>query len=370
MPQRSAAQPAIAGQITGQSPLRVWSLPSAERLRRQLRRAGATAPVESAQRVVLLRADWVYDEPLVRGLVRQEFPCSLWTDGVCVAVVTTPSQSGEAAALLAAGQAPAALPHLAPEQIANAFSATLLKRESPLLLPLTADRLEALEHRVFSASYKGVSDFVTLYLWPRPAQLVTGVCAQLGITPNMVTSASFVLVLLAMWSFWHGHYGWGLVAAWAMTFLDTVDGKLARVTLSSSRFGDVFDHSIDLVHPPFWWWAWVVGLPAGLALPPHSVALTVIITGYILQRLEEGAFQLWFKINPHVWQRFDSRMRLITARRNPNLAILTLAALAGRPDLGIDMVAVWVAICFVIHGVRIVQAAIARRSGTLKSWLS
>src|SRR5262249_23098452 len=158
---------------------------------------------------------------------------------------------------------------------------------------------------------------------------------------NMVTSASLVLVLMAMWAFWHGHYGWGLVAAWGMTFLDTVDGKLARVTLNSSKFGDIFDHSIDLLHPPFWWWAWVVGLPAGLALPQDSVALKVIVAGYILQRLEEGGFELWFKLNMHIWQRFDSRLRLITARRNPNLAILTIATLAGRPDVGINVVAVW-----------------------------
>ena len=52
----------------------------------------------------------------------------------------------------------------------------------------------------------------------------------------------------------------GLVCAWAMTFLDTVDGKLARVTLTSSRIGDVMDHGLDLVHPPFWWWAWGIGL--------------------------------------------------------------------------------------------------------------
>ena len=41
-----------------------------------------------------------------------------------------------------------------------------------------------------------------------------------------------------------------------MTFLDTVDGKLARVTLTSSPFGNVLDHSLDLIHPPFWYWAW------------------------------------------------------------------------------------------------------------------
>ena len=138
-----------------------------------------------------------------------------------------------------------------------------------------------------------------------------------------------------MWCFWHGHFGWGLLAAWLMTFLDTVDGKLARVTLQSSPWGNVFDHSIDLIHPPFWWWAWVVGLSAvGLPLADPSLVLWVIIGGYVLQRVEEGIFGLCFKMDMHVWQRFDSLLRLVTARRNPNLAILTVAVLLGRPDTG------------------------------------
>jgi phosphatidylglycerophosphate synthase len=174
-----------------------------------------------------------------------------------------------------------------------------------------------------------------------------------------------------MWLFWKGSYGWGLVAAWVMTFLDTVDGKLARVTLQSSRFGDIFDHGIDLIHPPFWWWAWIVGLPAaGWPIEHASAVLTAIVLGYVLQRVEEGAFIAWFRMDMHTWQRFDSRFRLITARRNPNLVILTVSAVAGRPDLGIVVVAAWTLISLLIHAVRFAQATLTRRHGPLRSWLA
>jgi hypothetical protein len=114
-----------------------------------------------------------------------------------------------------------------------------------------------------------------------------------------------------------------------------------------------------------------VGLAAsGLALPPDSIALQVIIWGYILQRIEEGSFGAIFGVPMHMWRRFDSFFRLITARRNPNLAILTIAAVLGRPDIGINVVAVWVAICLAIHALQIVQATVARRRGPLKSWLA
>ncbi|MEO6185356.1 MAG: CDP-alcohol phosphatidyltransferase family protein [Steroidobacteraceae bacterium] len=372
MPHATAAQPAIASRITGESHLRIWSLPAAERLRRLCKRAGAASTVESAELVLLLRADWVYDDPLVRGLAKQGQPCSLWADnGSCVAMLVPPARSDEAAALLQNSQAPADLPRLTAAQVAGHYNDALRKREPPYLLPLTGETLGTIEARVFAGSYKGVTDFVTLYLWPRPARAFTRMCANLGITPNLVTTVSLVLVLLAMWGFWQGQYAWGLLAAWGMTFLDTVDGKLARVTLQSSPFGDIYDHSIDLLHPPFWWWAWVVGLASvGLPLAPDTIALKVIIAGYILQRLEEGLFIKFFKMDMHVWQRFDSLLRLITARRNSNLAILTVAVVLGRPDVGINIVAAWVVVCLVIHAVRLLQAALARRGGPLRSWLA
>jgi phosphatidylglycerophosphate synthase len=191
------------------------------------------------------------------------------------------------------------------------------------------------------------------------------------VTPNQVTFASFLLVLAAMALFWTGHFGWGLAAAWGMTFLDTVDGKLARVTLTASKWGNVFDHGIDLIHPPFWWWAWVVGVQATAVHPLAQPELVLwgVVGGYVAQRLLEGLFLGAFKVEMHAWRPFDSFFRLITARRNPNLILLTAASLAGRPDLGMLLVAVWTAISFVVHLAQCVQAALAPR-GSIVSWLS
>lgn len=367
----AAAASAVAGVVVGRSDLRIWGLPSELRLRRQLDAAGVAQPSADASRAVLLRADWVYDGAIVRGLVHSARDVALMSAEQCVALVVPAARVSEGAALLEAGHAPQDLAVSTASAIADSYNDTLRKREPPYLLALTRAALPAIEARVFGGAYKGVTDLVTAYVWPRPARAVTRLCANAGITPNMVTSASLLLVMAAMWAFWKGEYALGLLAAWPMTFLDTVDGKLARVTLQSSPFGNVFDHSIDLIHPPFWWWAWVVGLTAaGLPLEYASLVLSVIIGGYVLQRLEEGLFIAFFKMDMHVWRRFDSRLRLITARRNPNLLILTAATLLGRPDLGITAVAVWVAICLALHGVRLLQAAVARRHGPLRSWLA
>jgi phosphatidylglycerophosphate synthase len=155
-----------------------------------------------------------------------------------------------------------------------------------------------------------------------------------------------------------------------MTFLDTVDGKLARVTLTSSKWGNIFDHGIDLIHPPFWWWAWYVGVQQGPhPLPGGDWMLGVVLVGYVAQRVVEGVFMRRFGMHIHSWRPFDGWFREITARRNPNLILLTGTALLGRPDVGFAAMALWTALSFVVHLVQFGQALAAPKGGVV-SWLS
>ena len=364
------------GVVLGEGDVRIWGMTAAERLRKTFLRAGLQpSSLNEASAwtgdVVLALADWVYDENLIKGLAGRTQAVLVGPGGRPVAAIVSAARAPAAAAALQAGDWEGALGDLArlePGELA--YNSQLRKREPPVLEPLRADNVRAVEARLFKGAYKGVTDFVTKYVWPVPARIVTRWCAQAKITPNQVTFASLLLVLATFWLFWRGQFGLGLVTAWGMTFLDTVDGKLARVTLTSSKLGNVFDHGIDLVHPPFWWWAWLVGVQQ----TAHPVAwpdavLWVVVGGYVLQRAEEGVFLRLFKMQMHVWRPFDSFFRTITARRNPNLVLLTLSALAGRPDLGLLAVAVWTALCLLVHLVQILQG-LATPRGKMASWLA
>ena len=155
-----------------------------------------------------------------------------------------------------------------------------------------------------------------------------------------------------------------------MTFLDTVDGKLARVTLTSSKIGNVLDHGIDLIHPPFWYWAWWRGVAAIAPSAGLDAAMWIVVVGYVVGRLLEGVFLALFKFEIHAWRPADSLFRQVTARRNPNLILLTASVLAGRPDAGLLAVAVWTILSTIFHVVRIAQGVAARAAGHPPvSWL-
>ena len=359
----------------GESQVRVWGMTSQQRLARTYGRLGLAAvdlaalPADAGE-VMIVHAGWIYDEAVVRALAARPGVVLADEAGRPVAAHVPAAKAAKAAADLLAGKAPAGLEPVTAVDLAGAYNHALRKREAPILELLTAQNVRQVEARLFKGSYKGVTDLVTKYVWPTPARIVTRWCALAGITPNQVTMAGLLLVFAAMYLFWTGHFGWGLVCAWIMTFLDTVDGKLARVTLNSSAFGNVFDHGIDLVHPPFWWWAWIVGVQAGPhPMPDVGLVMWIVLGGYWAQRGLEGIFMRMFNMHVHAWRPFDSFFRLITARRNPNLLLLTGACLFGRPDIGMLLVAGWTAISLIVHAVQILQAAMKPR-GTMVSWLA
>jgi phosphatidylglycerophosphate synthase len=262
---------------------------------------------------------------------------------------------------------------LIPAETAELSYAELRKRERPFVMELDPDDPEPVERAAYDAAYKGVTDVLTLYLWRRPAFYLTRWAARAHIAPNFVTMIGAILCVLAFYLFWRGEYWWGVLSGFVFMVLDTVDGKLARVTGASSKWGEVFDHGIDLTHPPFWYWAWLHGLAVyGRPLEPvfATMVLWAIIGGYVAQRIIEGLFIKQLGMEIHVWRPVDSRFRLITARRNPNMVILVAALLFRRPDLGLELVAWWTLISLIFHAVRLAQARErAARGEKLVSWL-
>jgi phosphatidylglycerophosphate synthase len=349
----------------------VWGLTPKARLERALRRVGSGSGTDSGN--LIFRADMILDEALVRALLQQPDKALLDARGRPIAVhCAKPETRAQAKAAVESGLSadlPSSIIALDAAGLASNYNKALRRKGAPYIFALGEIPTREIERRMYLESYKGVTDVVTKHVWPVPALYVTRFCARTGISPNMVTLLSFICVLLATWLFWVGEFGAGLIAAWAMCFLDTVDGKLARVTLTSSKWGNVFDHGTDLVHPPFWYWAWYVGLGGAMAVAPWT--FWVIIAGYILGRGQEGLFIWQFGIEMHIWRPLDSAFRQITARRNPNLIILSVAVIFGAPAIGFELVAWWTILSFVFHCLRIGQAFLARARGVhLQSWLT
>ncbi len=363
------SQPRV--RLLGDNRTRIWGLSPAERVARIAGKAGLEMAAGAAGPELLVNSDYAFD-PLWLGFIKDRPGSVLTIDGV-PAIAHVLQEQEAAAEAMAAGEIPSGLKIVDAEDHRNFYNKALRKLEWPFLVRLTPESVPAIERRSYYGAYKGVTDLLTKYLWPEWALFLTRLAARVGLTPNMVTAIGALFNLLAMWAFWNGSYWIGMALALVFMVLDTVDGKLARCTITSTGWGEVFDHGIDIVHPPFWWWAWGVGLSAvGLPLAREQFLLVMvaIVAGYVVQRLIEGIFIKRFGMDIHVWGRIDSRFRLITARRNPNMVILFVSVLLGRPDIGLVAVAWWTALSCIFHAVRLVQAVAAERRGeAIKSWM-
>jgi phosphatidylglycerophosphate synthase len=340
--------------IVGECEKRIFGLSPAERLQRQLKSRKDVDLVAHASAVMDDAAlDWLIEH---RGTIVGS------QSGRALAVAVEPGQPIAATALDGEITVPSG------EQ----FVRKLRRRVELGAHSLADEPTGAVEKLLYAHAYKGVTDLVTKYAWPWPAFHITRAAARLGITPNMVTSVGLVLVFVAAWFFYRGELAAGLAAAWLMTFLDTVDGKLARVTSTSSWFGNILDHGTDIIHPPVWWYCLAHGLTV---LDPAASAIVwpafwIILGTYVLGRVVEEWFKRHFGFNQYIWRPFDSRFRLIVSRRNIILLIMTIGLVGGVAVEAFILCAGWSVVSTLLQSVRLGQAYAESRRGPITSWLT
>ncbi len=362
-------------------PVKLWGISARERLSRQLQAIDGAelikpgSKIPSAGRVLLLSGHFLFEIRTLAALLQRQNTVLVDAGDGQPAAVIADSDLALSCQDYITGRTetpPDGLSCMAPDDLA-AFDQTLLSAKKPLLDRVSAENMQEMENLLYGNAYKGITDLVTKFVWPRPARAAVHIAANLGLSPNLVTGVGFVLVIAACYLFLNGHYMSGLAAGWIMTFLDTVDGKLARVTVQSSRFGHLFDHLTDLFHPPFWYIFW------GMSLQEFQPVMGfdqvdmywMIAIGYVSGRIVEGLFSLLGNCNVFTWKPFDAYFRLITARRNPCLIMLTVSAVIGRPDWGFIAVTCWTVLSTMVLFVRLLQGAVSRLSqGPLESWLN
>ena len=374
--------------VSENSPVHLWGLSSAQRLKRQLKAiskessgdlseirwldSAGEAPGNS--QVLLLNGSFLFENRTLKGVMEKLNSILQHTDETA------------AAAFVDADHLESVLAHMFDPDLhlpqglqvvqtsdMEAFDESLRRSTRPLLEPVSATAKYELENRLYGNAYRGITDLVTKFAWPRPAKRAVHLCAGLHISPNMVTSVGLLLVVAACYLFLNGFYGWGLLAGWIMTFLDTVDGKLARVTIQSSKFGHLYDHLIDLFHPPFWYIYWGMSLLNFQPVLGQGLEQMywIIIIAYIAGRVVEGIFPLLGNCSIFTWRPYDAWFRLVTARRNPCLILLTLSLFIGKPEWGFIAVTFWSALTTLMLILRLTQALMVRATkGPLSSWLS
>jgi phosphatidylglycerophosphate synthase len=369
--------------LYNESKIKIWGLTPGERIARIAKQKGNITIVHSIEEipnqsyVILLNCRFIIDERIVDYL-KNNNNVALTKDNNIVAIAVESERVKDVVKVINneknISEEVGLLVKNVDDSISTGFYNKLKKVDKPIILDTEKDNLTYISKKLFYGSYKGVTDIITRLVWPKPAMLAVKFCVKHHITPNQVTLLSLLLAILVGALFYINQYFIGLVLAWFMTFLDTVDGKLARVTITSTEFGNRLDHGIDIVHPLYWYACWAYGLDKwDITFISINECFLLLVIFYIIGRLSEGFFQYFLKapFSIFCWRPFDSYFRLIAARRNPNLIILTISAIFNAQDIGIFFVSLWTIVSSMVMIVRMFLAYKEKKQkGQLSSWLA
>jgi len=217
-----------------------------------------------------------------------------------------------------------------------------------------ADQDRAARH-LFNAAQKGVLDFPARYLHPVPENGLVRLLAGTPVTPNAVTILTGLLGFTATGLFATGRpgpVGAALAIALVVNVLDGVDGKLARVRLQASRFGDRLDHFLDVTFEFSWYLAIGWGLRATGATGSPLAAGIGLIGVMLASRALSGVYKAFSGRQIHDHRAFDRGFRLVAGRRNIYVLVLVIGWLAGRLDLALLLSLGWGAVTAAVYLVR------------------
>ncbi|WP_416908587.1 MAG: CDP-alcohol phosphatidyltransferase family protein [Polymorphobacter sp.] len=214
----------------------------------------------------------------------------------------------------------AATPLYAPER----------RRSVPLLWCNPQDAAQAADAsaQVIAAAQKGTLDWPARFIHPLIEDALVRLLAPTRITPNQVTLFTAFIAVAAGYALATGALWWGLGLALLCGPLDGVDGKLARVRIEYSRWGDL-EHVLDKILEYGWYLcaAWWFSRTLGSALPWALAALI------ILPALAEAAQGEFYRRLTGVQLDdagpFERGFRLVAGRRNTFLWTWLAMALVG-----------------------------------------
>ncbi len=218
----------------GTNPTKIWGMTSEERLRRIARAQKLSTRPRDGGPVLLVAASHVFEPAWLKFMADRPGQLLTLNGEPVIAHVPAGAAGGDDDTF------PTGLEEVRAEDHRVFYNVVLRKREEPVIERLTRDSVKRIERATYFGAYKGVTDILTKYLWPEWALVLTRIAARIGMSPNMVTSIGAILCVAATYYFWHGQYWTGMALGLIFMVLDTVDGKLARCTITSSKWGDIF----------------------------------------------------------------------------------------------------------------------------------
>ncbi|MBM3277347.1 MAG: CDP-alcohol phosphatidyltransferase family protein [Candidatus Handelsmanbacteria bacterium] len=321
---------------------------------------------QAAEPVLLLQGDLVGDDRLISHLVKAG-PGAALAEGEAALAYLSPQQArglashwGEevslAGALAAAGLKPRRPAELDP------YVPSLRLTMPPYLRRVRRpEELRALDHLLYHRTFKEVIDAIARYGYYHLVRWTTRQLSRTALPPNLFTGLSILAIWAAIPCFALGELGVGALCAWLGVILDSVDGKLARLTLHLSEGMGRLEHLSATPGLGLWFLAlgWHCSGGELLSDTPMALATWALLGAFVLDKVVSATFAKRQGRELFDYRPLDAAFHLVAARRNVSLLQLSAGALLGEPHLALVLMAAWMLCTLAFHAGRWAWAELA-----------
>ena len=320
------------------------------------------------QSLMLLEGDGIYDERILTTLMRASDSLVIGDASDAASPLAAHLQpnalhglKGEAASLREQLQACRAdgLTTLSVRDM-DSYIPALRRTATPFLARLGPGvSVRHLENEMYEQTFKGAMDFIATYIYRIPVRELVRWLAPTRVTPNHITAISVICSFGALALFAMNWLWLGLLVAFTFIIADSLDGKLARLTIRLSPAAGHVDHITSPLFESGYYIAWGWHLSAGdfTALP--GLAGWFLFACFGLDRIVTSIFGLRFHRSLLDYKAWDARFHLIAARRTVNLFIMLLGLTVQQPVVALYIIAIWMCITMCWHIARYAVHAVA-----------
>jgi phosphatidylglycerophosphate synthase len=231
----------------------------------------------------------------------------------------------------------------------------------PICFPAPDEQNRRLAERIIlDSAQKGTLDLPAYVHAPIETRIVSFLC-KTQITPNQITIAGLILGCGGTAAFAVGRVGLGILAALVFGIVDGLDGKLSRVKIETTKRGR-WEHHLDYLIENSWWAAIAFHLwrSGQLSYAFYFFALLFgsdVLERFAKRRAKMATGRLLDDVAP-----FDRAFRLIAARRNVYVWMLTCGFLLGVFPQSYVIICGWAAFSAAVHLARSIWICDSARS--------
>src|SRR5438046_4014931 len=183
------------------------------------------------------------------------------------------------------------------------------------------------ERIILDSAQNGTLDLPAYIHAPIENAIISRLC-KTRITPNQITIAGFIIGCSATLAFALGRIGLGIIAALILGIVDGLDGKQARVKIEMTERGK-WEHYLDYLIENSWWTAIAFHLCQSAQLRSAFCFLALLIGSHLLDEVVKRRVKMATGRLLDDFAPFDRAFRLIAARRNVYVWVLTCCFVSG-----------------------------------------